>query len=109
MQVKLFFVGKKKEVAKEKVEEDVKDNVVAEKIKILRNNEKIDNSLLCKEILHKTSEVVLEVLGNKYSLNVNCPWVESIKLPNTIMCGFPVYPSRMETLHMNKQDSLFTW
>ena len=106
----IFFSDQRKNPAVEiATEEEIVDNVAAEKIRMLKKNEKIDNSVICKEILEESSEVTLEILGVKYILNVNSPWIESMNLPAVIMAGFPVYPCKFETVYVNKKDSIFTW
>lgn len=53
--------------------------------------------------------VEIEVLGERFRVDVDPPMAESGKLPDTIMSGFPVYPLRLNFVNSAQEDSTFEW
>ena len=101
---------KKAKKSKEPIEESIKiDNVQAGMISLKRKNNKIELDVLCKTLLENPSDVTLHVFGTPYQLKVNVPWVTNMGLPDSILAGFPTYPSEFEAMNVDKNKSVFTW
>ncbi|XP_012284829.1 2',5'-phosphodiesterase 12 [Orussus abietinus] len=75
----------------------------------LQNDEPINEELSCETILQNTENLTLVVGNMIYSIKLNAPWISDLALPSSMLAGFPVYPSKLECMHMNKEKSIFIW
>lgn len=106
------IVGKKKrkkEKKKNGIEEAPIDNVEQGNIVLLKRDNAVNLEILCKTIFEDPSELSMIILGVPYTVKFNAPWIISMKLPASILAGFPAYPSEFESLFTDKNKSKFTW
>ncbi|XP_063242237.1 2',5'-phosphodiesterase 12 isoform X3 [Bacillus rossius redtenbacheri] len=99
-------LNKKKKKKKGTIEES---EAVEVKVQLLENGKPISRDISCKDVLLNNSNFTLDVLGTSYSIVVNAPWVVSLALPNSIMAGFPVYPSKFRVMFAETRGCGFQW
>ena len=51
----------------------------------------------------------LIILDEEYEIDLNPPGVEKIKLPGSIMAGFPTYPYRLQISNASVEASQYDW
>lgn len=64
---------------------------------------------LLKDFEERPSDFILKILEHDYRILYNWPSVSTISLPNSILAGFYVYPSKLELLYADKTESDFIW
>lgn len=82
---------------------------VALPVKLVQNGEEIDGDLSCDSLFKMGGDIRLKILDQEYIIVVNTPWIKNLELPSSILATFPVYPSKFETLFVDKNISEFTW
>ncbi|XP_058824214.1 2',5'-phosphodiesterase 12-like [Topomyia yanbarensis] len=53
--------------------------------------------------------ILLKVLDDDFRITLNSPSVQTISLPQSILAGFYVYPSKLELIFADKDQSDFQW
>ncbi|KAL1399074.1 hypothetical protein pipiens_008491 [Culex pipiens pipiens] len=64
------------------------------------------------ELLSKVREereILLKVLDDDFRIDLNSPTVLAVSLPQSILAGFFVYPSKLEMVFTDKERSEFLW
>nr|XP_019553522.2 LOW QUALITY PROTEIN: 2',5'-phosphodiesterase 12-like [Aedes albopictus] len=74
-------------------EQDVKDMAIADLLNKIRGEE----------------QILLKIMDNDFRIDYNSPVVQTINLPQSILAGFYVYPSKLELLFAEKDQSEFQW
>uniref|UniRef100_A0A8D7ZVP2 2',5'-phosphodiesterase 12 n=1 Tax=Culex pipiens TaxID=7175 RepID=A0A8D7ZVP2_CULPI len=54
-------------------------------------------------------EILLKVLDDDFRIDLNSPTVLAVSLPQSILAGFFVYPSKLEMVFTDKERSEFLW
>lgn len=54
-------------------------------------------------------EILLKVLDDDFRIDLNSPTVLAVSLPQSILAGFFVYPSKLEMVFTDKERSEFQW
>ncbi|XP_065346967.1 2',5'-phosphodiesterase 12 [Cloeon dipterum] len=98
-------LAKKKKKKKGK-DEEAEDPCVKVEFKV--DGESADNDANCKELL-SSSKMTMHILDSSYKIVVNAPVVTSMALPECMLAGFPVYPSKLEVEFAERKDCHFTW
>lgn len=84
------------------------------KINLLEN----DNPLLeisLQELLDRIAQntagnrYYLEVLGKPYEIKLNMAWVTNLQMPSSMLAGYVVYPTKLETLFCSVRDLQYIW
>lgn len=96
------------EEEKETKKNNIGDNEVV-KVALLENESIVENHLPCGTVFEDVSQLTLLIVGEKYSIRKNVPWVEDVSLPKSILVGFPTYPSHFSSVYTNLKDSRFVW
>ncbi|XP_034936937.1 2',5'-phosphodiesterase 12 [Chelonus insularis] len=98
-------------IQEEKEDEDknLVNNVESGNIVLLKENTKVNLEDTCINVFDNPYNLSMVILGEPYTIKYNTPWILRIKLPATILVGFPVYPSEFETLYLDKDKSSFIW
>ncbi|XP_064212613.1 2',5'-phosphodiesterase 12 isoform X2 [Tribolium castaneum] len=68
-----------------------------------------DETTLCKDIFSEQNSVVLSVCEQEFKVVINSPWISGVVLPSSILAGFPVYPTKFESIYTDKTKSEFNW
>lgn len=77
-------------------------------LEIMQNDQVLDSDLTCRELV-EMPDVAIVVNGQYFHFDVDPPAVKSIKLPSSIMAGFPVYPSRVELENCVLEECEIIW
>ncbi len=77
-------------------------------VQLTENSEAIGAEVACRSLL-VMHNVAIVVNGQCFQLDVDPPTVKSVKLPTSIMAGFPVYPSKLEVEYCNPNQCEFKW
>ncbi|XP_034187530.1 2',5'-phosphodiesterase 12 [Osmia lignaria lignaria] len=111
MNIKSYIIKKSKRKNKKAVnlEANVMDNIKENNIKFMLNDCVLNGSLTCQTILENSSEIKLIIFGEEYIVKHNVPFVTKMELPLSILIDFPIYPSKFETMNVNKSLSTFNW
>ncbi|XP_049832497.1 2',5'-phosphodiesterase 12 [Schistocerca gregaria] len=96
----------KKAKKKKKETEDTSSNV---RVEILKNSALVPPDTRCADLLKCSKNLTLHVAGVDYAVIMNAPSVDIVKLPASIMAGFPVYPAKFKMLFAREESSKFTW
>ncbi|XP_065077061.1 2',5'-phosphodiesterase 12 [Ochlerotatus camptorhynchus] len=74
-------------------EQDLQDITISELLNKVRNEE----------------QILLKILDDDFRIDFNSPSVQSINLPQSILAGFYVYPSKLELIFAEREQSEFQW
>lgn len=85
------------------------DSVETGKIKLLKNDVKVDGDVLCESLLKDSSELKLIIFEKIFLIKRNAPYIINVALPSSMLVGFPTYPAKFESLFTIKKQSVFTW
>ncbi|XP_032687861.1 2',5'-phosphodiesterase 12-like [Odontomachus brunneus] len=85
------------------------DNVNSGKIMLLKDDVQVDGNISCESLLQDSAELKLIILENTYIVKRNVPHISSIALPTSMLVGFPIYPTKFESLYTDKRRSIFNW
>lgn len=96
----------KKAKKKKKEAEDKSLNV---RVEILKNDDLVPPDTRCADLLKCSNNLILHVAGVDYLIIMNAPSVDLVKLPASIMAGFPVYPAKFKMLFATEESSKFLW
>ena len=77
-------------------------------VDLKQNNQPISSEVLFKSLL-VMNDVTLSVNDTIYQLDVNPPLVISLKLPNSAMAGFNIYPTKLEVENCDVSHCEFVW
>lgn len=55
------------------------------------------------------ADLILQVIGQDYSIAYNFPYVKQLTLPSVLMNGFDCYPAKIEVHFAERDDCLFEW
>lgn len=77
-------------------------------VNFIQSNEKL-SAMTFAEMIASSKELSLQVFDDKLEVVVNNPWVCNLVLPQSILAGFIVYPSKLELQFSNRQYSIGTW
>ncbi|XP_011702462.1 PREDICTED: 2',5'-phosphodiesterase 12 isoform X1 [Wasmannia auropunctata] len=100
---------KKKKNAASEVSELTVNNVENGKIMLLKNDTKVDGEILCESLLQDSAELKLIIFEKTFLVKRNAPYIIKISLPSSILAGFPIYPSKFESLYTDMKQSTFDW
>lgn len=81
-------------------------------VKVLNNGVPVPGALTCHDVFFKhlhIKNLILQVEGVEYSVIINSPWIDLLALPDSIMSGFLVYPSKFDVQFVDKLKSSFSW
>lgn len=59
--------------------------------------------------LKDEEQILLKILDDDFRIDFNSPSVQTITLPHSILAGFYVYPSKLEMVFADKEQSEFEW
>lgn len=96
-------------IKKKKKFGDKVDDVMEKDIYIHRDNIRINGDTLCETILEDVNNLKLVIFDTTFVIKKNIPIVNAITLPSSLLCGFPLYPTKFEALYTNKKLSTFNW
>ncbi|XP_053973801.1 2',5'-phosphodiesterase 12 [Hylaeus volcanicus] len=91
------------------VVDDIMSTLNNKTIKLIKDDSTLDGELPCKSILEDASNIKLVLFGTEYVLKQNVPFVTAINLPTSILIGFPTYPSKFQSVYVDKLKSTFNW
>ncbi|XP_055844280.1 2',5'-phosphodiesterase 12 [Episyrphus balteatus] len=77
-------------------------------VDFIQSNEKL-SSVTFAQMIADSKELSLQVLDDKFEVVVNNPWVCNLVLPQSILAGFIVYPTKMELQFSDRKHSIGTW
>ncbi|XP_055913295.1 2',5'-phosphodiesterase 12 [Eupeodes corollae] len=77
-------------------------------VDFIKCNEKL-SSITFAEMISDSKELSLKVFDENLEVVVNNPWVCNLVLPQSILAGFIVYPSKMELQFSERKHSIGTW
>lgn len=100
---------KKKRKKNASLPEQIVPNGNVDKIQLFRNEEKLEENIPCEVFLKNPTGLKLIVYDNEYSIRLNMPQINRIKLPTSIMVGFPSYPTVFEAQYTDKNMCEFAW
>lgn len=69
-------------------------------------------NMAISELLTKIRDeerILLKILDDDFRIDFNSPVVQSLNLPQSILAGFYVYPSKLELLFADRRQSEFQW
>lgn len=107
--------SKEQKKAKKKLDEEAEKNSdeidqdPSIKVALLKNEITVDDDTPCEIAFENVSQLILQISESKFTIKQNVPWVEEISLPQSILVGFPTYPSKFITSFTNIKDSKFMW
>ncbi|XP_047366288.1 2',5'-phosphodiesterase 12 isoform X1 [Vespa velutina] len=101
--VSKVIVRKKKKFAEEV------DEIIKKDIYLYKNNIQINGDTLCETILKDVNDLKLVIFDITFIIKKNIPIVNGITLPSSLLCGFPIYPTKFESLYTDKKLSNFNW
>lgn len=79
-------------------------------VKLIQDGEVIDSSQNCKSVIFDNGKnLFLNLVGENYKVIVNPPWVGSLSLPQSLMVGSYCYPSKLEIVFGDLENSIFEW
>lgn len=78
-------------------------------VELLRKGNPVPSDETCQSLLQSTDFLTLSLTGKKYNVVVNPPWVDDIQLPKSILCNFPVYPSKFVGSNLDCAQSVYEW
>ncbi|KAJ1520151.1 hypothetical protein ONE63_004367 [Megalurothrips usitatus] len=78
-------------------------------VELLRSGNPVPPDETCQSLLECKDLLTISLSGKKFHLVVNPPWVKEIQLPKSILCNFPLYPSKFVGNNLNRSDSVFKW
>ncbi|XP_043251424.1 2',5'-phosphodiesterase 12-like isoform X2 [Colletes gigas] len=102
---KMSKMSKDTESTNSTVDDFIKDKT----IKLVKNDFVMDGELTCKSILEDPLNIKLVIFDTECILKQNVPCVTKIKLPSSILTGFPTYPTKFESTYVDKLKSTFNW
>ncbi|QQP52135.1 2phosphodiesteraselike [Caligus rogercresseyi] len=94
---------KKKKSIEVKTEEASPVSFCLESKPLETSSEELATHLLSK------AQISLDICGTKFRVDKNPPFVDTLRLPNRIMVGFPCYPSKFEVSNGQREASIFNW
>lgn len=77
-------------------------------VNVMQRNEVLDSSISCRNLL-EMEDVAIAVKDQMFHLDVDPPMVRTLKLPSSLMAGFPVYPSKLEVENCSRTECKFIW
>ncbi|KAK0179659.1 hypothetical protein PV327_005391 [Microctonus hyperodae] len=98
----------KKNSTEEKMEKTI-DNVESGNIVLMKDDSIVELNESWEKLLDNPSQLSMIIFGVPYNIKFNAPWVLRMKLPKSILAGFPIYPSEFESLFTDKSKSEFNW
>lgn len=98
----------KKNPTEVKMEETI-DNIESGNIILMKDDSIVGLNESWTKLLDNPSQLSMIIFGVPYNIKFNAPWVLRMKLPKSILAGFPIYPSEFESLFTDKSKSEFTW
>lgn len=99
----------KKQKKRKKNEDEAETNPLTEKIHLYQNGTLVNNTVTCEELFSNNDDLRLKIIDEEFIIAINTPFIKSVSLPTSILANFPVYPSKFETMFMEKGLSEFTW
>ena len=98
---------KTKKAKLEQSSENIFENAIGFKV-----NDQIVNpessELKAKDFLAQNG-LTLQIFSSIFDIDINPPLIQDVKLPETIMSGFPVYPLKLAMLFAREESSIFKW
>ncbi|XP_014288325.1 2',5'-phosphodiesterase 12 [Halyomorpha halys] len=79
-------------------------------VNLIQDGEVVDTTQQCKSVIFdSTNNLLLNIVGETFKVIVNPPWVESLSLPQSLMVGSYCYPSKLEIIFGDPDNSIFEW
>lgn len=112
--------AKKKQKSTDEIEEVGSTSQIANpelnrptiEVALLKNDDQI-RDVAFRQILaaesFQTENFILKVIEDCYEVVFNCPWVNEIKLPTSILANYYVYPAKLDLQFTSKNECEFTW
>ncbi|KAK0084782.1 hypothetical protein PV326_006154 [Microctonus aethiopoides] len=85
------------------------DNIESGNIVLMKDDSIVELNESWTKLLDNPSQLSMIIFGVPYNIKFNAPWVIRMKLPKSILAGFPIYPSEFESLFTDKSKSEFSW
>ncbi|KAL0273754.1 UNVERIFIED_CONTAM: hypothetical protein PYX00_006360 [Menopon gallinae] len=63
----------------------------------------------CEQLFGLQGNVNLIILGETYDVLFNVPWINAIRLPDVIISGTIVKPSKLEIIFSDRNNTVFKW
>ncbi|KAF4518026.1 hypothetical protein B566_EDAN009259 [Ephemera danica] len=96
----------KKKKKKKAAETDSRGSEI--NVHFLLNGESVDTGAICKDVIFQGG-VIMRLFTEEYHIHVNAPWISLLSLSDSILAGFPTYPSKLEMEFTDKNNCEFTW
>lgn len=77
-------------------------------VQLMKGCEILGPEVSCRNLLIMPN-VVIAVNGQLFHLDIDPPTVKTLKLPTSIMAGYPVHPSKFEVEHCESTQCEFIW
>ena len=77
-------------------------------VKVMHNLGSVDTSINCRQLL-QLSDVKILVVDKFFHFDIDPPLVKTLKLPESIMAGFPVYLSKVEVDNCEVEQCQMNW
>ncbi len=80
-------------------------------VNLYKNGVSVPQDAVCQDVFQvdDSSEITLKIGERSFSVRINQPWIENIKLSSNIMAGYAAYPYKLEGHFMNEDESKFLW
>jgi 2',5'-phosphodiesterase len=77
-------------------------------VQLMQDCEILGPEVSCRNLLTMPN-VVIAINCQLYQLDIDPPTVRTLKLPTSIMAGYPVYPSKLEVEYCTTSQCEFIW
>jgi len=77
-------------------------------VNLTQKSQLLDASLSCRKLL-ELDDVAIGVKDQIFHLDIDPPAIKTLKLPSSIMSGFPIYPSKLEVENCSRMDCKLIW
>jgi len=77
-------------------------------VNLTQKSELLDSSLSCRKLL-ELDNVAIAVKDQIFYLDIDPPAIKTLKLPSSMMSGFPIYPSKLEVENCSRTDCKLIW
>jgi len=94
---------------KNKNKEDGEASSDAIKVTFRMDGEDVDSSSNCKDVLSSLNNVTMHVFDLDFNVVVNAPLITVLALPDSLLAGFPIRPSKLDVEFADRKDCHMTW
>ena len=78
-------------------------------VELLKRGNQVLSDQTCQALLETNDLLTLSLTGKKFHIVLNPPWIDDIQLPKSILCNFPVYPSKFIGSSLDPAQSVYEW